>query len=703
MSTDALSLEQAELHIKSLTGSADTNCIFQTFDDSARKRPELTHVASGSLRGFWSMLADWNGRGAGVFVTVNAMRKRKRGKQHFVHARAIFQEDDTGHAPVLPLAPQLVIETSPGKAHRYLITHTENASEWEAVMRRVVSAFGSDPNAKDTARVLRLAGTMHRKDPAHPHLVRIVEASGAPAYTWAEIVAAIPPLDARTLTPTVAAITPTVADEGRNTALTRIAGGMRRQGCEPATIFVALRAHNLAHFDPPLPDAEVQSIARGMKRYDPAPGSALELRGGASGPIPDEENVRRILQNDPALVGLVAFDEFANELQLKRPIPDDESVISERGVPRPWTDGDTVRLQAYIQRHFIPRIGRERIEGVVGMHGRQFAAFHPVRDYLQGVAWDGVERLPTLLAVYFGASARSVAYLGEVGQRFMISAVARIFEPGCQADSAVVLEGAQGTFKSSALRTLAGAAWFSDSLPADLSHKDARDHLRGKWIIELSELAQFKRAEIETVKAFLSRRAEQYRPSYGRHEISFPRQCVFAGSTNESEYLIDTTGNRRFWPVRCGSIDLAALERDRDQLWAEAVVSHRLGERWHLDARAATLASSEAESRLAHDPWTADVLQVVADLRVSADGNDRPDGAGELRPDVAPGEVLHCLTLSAEQRSARNAGRVGRILRDAGWHVGRRDRTRGQLYLRPVGGAADAALGNAQKTASVKL
>jgi putative DNA primase/helicase len=251
----------------------------------------------------------------------------------------------------------------------------------------------------------------------------------------------------------------------------------------------------------------------------------------------------------------------------------------------------------------------------------------------------------------------------------MISAVKRIVEPGCQADYALVLEGSQGIRKSTALRILAGDDYFSDSLPADLSHKDARDHLRGKWIVELPELAQFKRNEIETVKAFITRRHEQYRPSYGRHEIRFPRQCVFAGSTNDEAYLVDTTGNRRFWVIACGGVDLEALKRDRDQLWAEAAMRYRRGDKSYLTQQQEALAAVEAAERVAHDPWTADVARTVVE---SLKGSD-----------VSPGEVMHFMALPSTERHARNAGRVGSVLVTLGWKRINRDRTRGQLYLRP--------------------
>jgi predicted P-loop ATPase len=253
---------------------------------------------------------------------------------------------------------------------------------------------------------------------------------------------------------------------------------------------------------------------------------------------------------------------------------------------------------------------------------------------------------------------------------WLISAVARIFQPGCQADYVLVLEGRQGIKKSTALRVLASDAWFSDSLPNDVGHKDSKAHLLGKWIIELPEFAQFKRSEIETVKAFITRRHEQFRPSYGRHEVTFERQCVFAGSTNEAEYLVDQTGNRRFWPIACGELDLPALVRDRDQLWAEAVHAYRSSEAWYLPAHIEALASTETQKRVTCDPWMGMVAQILDDLMPYV-------------RDIAPGEVLAKMDIAKEQRNSRAAARVGAILRDLGWRRGNRHSTRGQLFERP--------------------
>lgn len=242
--------------------------------------------------------------------------------------------------------------------------------------------------------------------------------------------------------------------------------------------------------------------------------------------------------------------------------------------------------------------------------------------------------------------------------------MARICHPGAKADCCLILEGPQGIKKSTALRTLAGE-YFTDEL-ADLGSKDAALQIRGVWIVEISELDSLARSEIASIKAFISRTSDRFRPPFGKRVIQCPRQCVFAGTVNHTEYLRDETGARRFWPVLCGSIDIKALARDRDQLWAEAKQRYSAGEKWWLDTAALIeIAAEEQAARYQGDPWE----EVMAPWL-------------EVRFSTSVSEVLEkCVSTPQAQWTQADKNRVGRCLRALGWER-YRERERERLEWR---------------------
>ena len=266
-----------------------------------------------------------------------------------------------------------------------------------------------------------------------------------------------------------------------------------------------------------------------------------------------------------------AYDEMLCTSLLMQQLADER-----RFAARPVTDIDVGLVQERLQHLGLKRLSKDTMHQAVDIHAHALR-FHPVRNYLLGLQWDNVAQLDLLPPNYFGAE--PTPYVKAIGPMFLISMVARILRPGCKADHMIVLEGPQGMLKSTACGIL-GGQWFSDGLPDVSIGKDAQQHLRGKWLIEVSEMHAMDRTETARLKAFITRQIEQYRPSYGRKEVFEKRQCIFIGTINKDTYLRDETGGRRFWPVKTDDIDVEALTRDRDQLFAEAVTRFNNGERW---------------------------------------------------------------------------------------------------------------------------
>ena len=325
------------------------------------------------------------------------------------------------------------------------------------------------------------------------------------------------------------------------------------------------------------------------------PPTADFICGSNKEPLPILANALVMLRSDRVLAGCCAFDEMLQAAVLTGPLPGEGNRH-----PRPITDVDVGTIQEYLQHQGLARLSKDVTHQAVDIRAYE-RRFHPIRDYLTEVEWDGHQQVCNWLSTYLGA--KSSPYTSGIGQMFVIAMVARIFDPGCKADYMPVLEGPQGAFKSTACAIL-GGQWFSDNLPDAMQSKDVAQHLPGKWLIEVAEMSALSRAEAAALKAFITRPVERYRPSYGRKEIIQPRQCVFIGTTNETVYLKDKTGGRRFWPIKVGAIATAALESDRDQLFAEAVKLYRDGCPWWPDGAFERLhIKREQEARFELDAW----------------------------------------------------------------------------------------------------
>lgn len=386
-------------------------------------------------------------------------------------------------------------------------------------------------------------------------------------------------------------------------------------------------------------------------------------------PVSNLANALHALRCDDALAGLLSYDEMSLAVMLDAAIPaaaDPHALPDDDFRRREITDSDIIGLQEYLQLAGLPRLTKDTLHDAVTRRASERSA-HPVRAYLDALAWDDVPRLSDWLHTYLGCE--RTRYAAVIGQMFLISMVARVMEPGCKADHMLVLEGPQGAMKSTACRIL-GGDWFSDNMPDVSGGKDASLHLRGKWLIEVAEMSAISRAEDAALKAFMSRPVERFRPPYGRAEITLPRQCIFVGTTNKAAYLRDETGGRRYWPVKVGKIDPDALARDRDQLLAEALHLYRDGRQWWPKA-----------------DFERECIQPEQDERYEADVWETPIANWLVgKPRVTVSEVAtQALYIETGRIGTADQRRITACLARLGWSPGKRG-TGGVRWYVPTAG-----------------
>lgn len=380
------------------------------------------------------------------------------------------------------------------------------------------------------------------------------------------------------------------------------------------------------------------------------------LEKGDKGYYPTVANALLILGNDERVAGMLGFDEFRDKplLLAAPPPPQDTSPSLPGPYPRSWNAADTALVHAWLQRSWTGKFTAATTEAAM-IAVASLRRFHPVRDWLAGLAWDGVPRLGTWLHHAFGCP--KDAYHDAVGTKFLVAAVRRVRLPGCKFDAMPVLEGAQDQGKSRACRALFGEAWFSDSMPHDMGSRDAALSLLGVWGLELGELDGLIRSEVETVKAFLSRQVDHYRPPYGKDFVDRPRQGVLIGTTNQHDYLKDATGNRRFWPIRCTKAEADWIAEVREQLWAEAAALEAEGEPlWLEDSTIRDAARAQQIERLAEDVWA----DAIRDYLYSGPG-------GRLGKVRVSDLLQHALGLSRDKQTRGAEMRVASVLRAEKW------------------------------------
>jgi putative DNA primase/helicase len=411
--------------------------------------------------------------------------------------------------------------------------------------------------------------------------------------------------------------------------------------------------------------------ARAMREQSDQPVWQERFQFNDNGSIKaDIANAMLVLENDLRWKGVLGYCDFSYRIIKRKAPPFGDSEPGE------WTDTDTDRLRIWFSDNYAFTPKNADAHGAVVVAAER-NRFHPVREYLASLQWDGVPRVENWLSVYLGAE--STRYHRLVARMFLISAIARVMQPPVKVDSVLILEGLQGLGKSTCISILAGA-WFTDT-PIVLGDKDGFQQMQGSWVIELAELDSLNKAESTRAKQFFGSKEDRYRPSYGRMVQCFPRQCVFVGSTNQESYLRDATGNRRYWPVMCNKVEKDLLAQDRDQLWAEAFHMYRSGIPWWPQESDKHLFEESQEQRFESDVWE-DLIYEWLRTSTTADT-------------VTAAEIMSgALSMDPAHMKPPEQKRVGQIMAHLGWRKTRprdRDGKRVTGYERPLSWVADKA------------
>jgi len=371
-----------------------------------------------------------------------------------------------------------------------------------------------------------------------------------------------------------------------------------------------------------------------QKQLDRTERLRLEVNSNGT-PISNIDNVLRVLHADTA-EPFVWFDTFHSKLFTN---------FCKDGI-KEWSDSDEINLTTYFQRELGMRTLKETVlhSGIIS-----YAYAHKkneVHDYINSLSWDKVPRIKRFFHDYVGTD--NSLYIQGASMNFWISLVARAFVPGCKVDTMIILEGEQGTLKSTLLSAI-GGKWFGE-LNENIQTKDFFLALQGKLLIEISELDAFSKAEVSAIKKVISTCTDRFRVPFGRNTQDYPRQCVFAGSTNENAYLRDPTGARRFWPIKIGDIKIDLVLRDRDQFFAEAAHYFHGGSKWwEMPDEVKAIQASRRQA----DAWEPTILPWL-----------------EGRKIVTITEVLtDCLGVEIPQFDTMKQRRVGSVLRANGWKV----------------------------------
>jgi Virulence-associated protein E-like domain/Primase C terminal 2 (PriCT-2) len=545
------------------------------------------------------------------------------------------------------------VRSSEYGAHDYFLTEPGSlaSEEYTRVQNAFATEYGGDKQVKDTARVMRLPGMFHRKTNT-PFLCEVVCEHDAelPVYLGADLVEAFC---------SDAQIT-SKAGGSRESAVASLASGNilpTKQRYSLLQVADALRSLSNEADD----RKTWIDYGHALKRQFREDGRSVWLNWSKQSDQFDEDDAEkkwnsfRVAEGEggscPITVGTIihaakskgwlpdgtssdpiAWPEVKNGKADAGSIENATFFLKEKGV-QPWLnefDGkvfiqkesgesehrlnDSILRDLRLQAHTWglrapPDLFSDAVLWVAGK-----CTAHPVRNYLSDVAreWDGKKRLDTWLSDYAGAC--DTPYTRAIGPKWLIAGARRVREPGCKFDNMLVLEGPQNAGKSSVFAALASTRWFVDSVNVGDDPRKVIEDTAGAWIVECPEMSGMGRREVETVQAFMSRQRDRARGAYDRHVSDIPRQFIMGGTTNATKYLLDKTGNRRFWCVSVGVIELKALRRDRDQLWAEAAIREAEGERIYLTSEEYDLVLAEQKTREVVDPMEERLSDLLSDI-----------------------------------------------------------------------------------------
>ena len=719
--------KEAKLHVELLTGDENTPCTFATYDDRKDLPKAVEKIRAGlvyhdgdklsgehkygSVEEVWPWVQKRNQQGCGVFVCIQEMDDSgKRETKNFVRVRTCVNDLDRGEPPTPypdKRQPSFSVQSSKHGRHDYYLVDECSLPAFLEIQRGFARDWNGDKQIADPTRVMRLAGTFHRKTTT-PFLVTVsapdgdiivyTEATLAEAFAASTVKAGatVQPQTGlslanvnkaiETLRPKARYTLDQVRDaltylrEEADDRATWIKYGLalkRDFGDAAKSVWIEWASYS-SEFDENDTDYRWETLRTDATDSPITVGSiitaAKEKGWKPKGEIEIESRwpVTRNDKPDAGSTDNVVFflDEIEttpwyNEFNRK-------TYVRDRSGTDRCLDDDVMR-DLRLQMHTAGcRVPNELFtETVLWLAKKQTA--HPPRHYFTECQkkWDKKPRLDTWLTIYAGVE--DTPYTRSVGRKWLVAAVRRVRDPGCKFDPMLVLEGPQYAGKSKLFRTLA-AEWFTDSVELGDDQREVIENTANALIVECQEMSGIGRREIEAVKAFCSRQSDRARAAYGRFVSDVPRQFVLGGTTNDSRYLMDKTGNRRFWCVAVGEMDLAALERDRDQLWGEAATYEAQGDRIYLTTEEFDLATIEQSKREVIDPIEERIGDMIAEIKNGFISTEDLCDAVDLK-EMSKRKDHHYKSIGRVMRACKWSGperkRVGEHKRQRGYFNGK--------------------------------